>query len=380
VLSQLRRRKKMRRVRRFVALALVLAAVLAWVTGLFSASVAAAADLLDTARISMTPAAGFPATTGVTDLYQLEPLTGGFVELGTESCVVYTDGGTRLRNIQAGYARPAIAAGTTRFILYNRGGTELRVESRTRTLYTKDYENSILLAAIAANGSFAVVTGHSSYLAELTMYTASMETRLTWDMTDTEGTPLRMAFGADSQRLAVVTLTARNGQVAGNLYLLRDGQQARELATEEGGVPLALRWLSRTSLLVLYDTCAVAYSTSDGSELGRFDYGGRSLSAWSVSGGQTALALSGGSSESIVLLSDRLVQQASADVGAARGITLTKTAVYTLTDSAVECWSLDGEYLWKQECAAKPQALLEEKQLLCFAGDSVSVCAAPAEN
>ena len=51
--------------------------------------------------------------------------------------------GTRLNSIQSGYARPAIAAGKTRFVLYNRSGNELRVESRTQNLYTKTMDSTI---------------------------------------------------------------------------------------------------------------------------------------------------------------------------------------------------------------------------------------------
>ena len=35
------------------------------------------------------------------------------------------------------YARPALAVGNTRFVLYNRAGKELTVQSRTRQLYAK---------------------------------------------------------------------------------------------------------------------------------------------------------------------------------------------------------------------------------------------------
>ena len=66
-------------------------------------------------------------------------MSGSFVEMGGDSCVVYSLGGTRLNSIQSGYARPAIAAGKTRFVLYNRSGNELRVESRTQNLYTKPW-------------------------------------------------------------------------------------------------------------------------------------------------------------------------------------------------------------------------------------------------
>ena len=50
-------------------------------------------------------------------------------------------------------------------MLYNRSGNELRVESRTQNLYTKQMENSIFLCAVADNGNLAVVTEDISAMA-----------------------------------------------------------------------------------------------------------------------------------------------------------------------------------------------------------------------
>lgn len=69
-----------------------------------------------------------------------------------------------------GYARPALAAGKTRFVLYNRSGNELRVESRTQNLYTKQLENSIFLCAMSDNGTLAVVTEDQTSMAKLLVY------------------------------------------------------------------------------------------------------------------------------------------------------------------------------------------------------------------
>ncbi len=122
-----------RRIRRTAVLLVLLTAVVLFATGLAGSSVAALKDLTDTARIAFLPGAGWPQQTGVAGAGpRCSPLTGSFVELGNEGCVVWSHTGKKLNSIQSGYARPALAAGKTRFVLYNRSGNELRVESRPR--------------------------------------------------------------------------------------------------------------------------------------------------------------------------------------------------------------------------------------------------------
>ena len=135
-------------------------------------------------------------------------MSGSFVEMGGDSCVVYSLGGTRLNSIQSGYARPALAAGKTRFVLYNRSGNELRVESRTQNLYTKTMDRTISLCAVADAGQVAVVTDSTDSVAKLTVYNSSMQQQLVWNLTSEQGTPLRMAFAPDSRRLAVAAVSA----------------------------------------------------------------------------------------------------------------------------------------------------------------------------
>lgn len=89
---------------------------------------------------------------------------------------------------------PALAAGRTRFVLYNRSGNELRVESRTQNLYTKTTENGLYLCAVAPDGKVATVTGEVRNVAELVVYSPTMTQQLSWGLTSAEGIPLRMEF------------------------------------------------------------------------------------------------------------------------------------------------------------------------------------------
>ena len=201
-LEAARARVRTRRIRRTVVIVAVLTILVLFATGAVGSSIARAKDLVDTAVIALAPAAGWPQQTGITDPDAVAQMSGSFVEMGGDSCVVYSLGGTRLNSIQSGYARPAIAAGKTRFVLYNRSGNELRVESRTQNLYTKTMDSTISLCAVADAGQVAVVTDSTDSVAKLTVYNSSMQQQLVWNLTSEQGTPLRMAFAPDSRRLA----------------------------------------------------------------------------------------------------------------------------------------------------------------------------------
>jgi len=182
-LEAARQRVRNRRIRRTAVLLVLLTAVVLFATGIAGSSVAALKDLTDTARIALLPGSGWPQQTGVAELEQMAPLTGSFVELGDEGCVVWSRTGKKLNSIQSGYARPALAAGKSRFVLYNRSGNELRVESRTQNLYTKTMDSTISLCAVADAGQVAVVTDSTDSVAKLTVYNSSMQQQLVWNLT-----------------------------------------------------------------------------------------------------------------------------------------------------------------------------------------------------
>ena len=380
-LEQARQRQRTKRIRRTAAILVVLVAVVLFATGLVGSSVALLKDLTDTARIALLPGSGWPQQTGVQEPLQVEPLTSGFVELGTESCVVYSETGSRLNSIQSGYARPALAAGRTRFVLYNRSGNELRVESRTQNLYTKTLENSIFLCAMSDNGTLAVVTDDMGSMARLLVYSPTMEQQLSWSMDAATGTPLRMAFSSDDRKLAVAAVTANAGQMVTNLYLLNLAQGDPVSIASEGGIPQWVGWLSGSTILVVYDSRAVLYNTNGG-EQASYPFNGMSLRDLSVdASGNVGLLLVSGQICQAVTLDRNLGVQFTAGVPAAERIVRTGDRFYLLTDSTVECYTAAGEHSWTQSLSTRPQALLAgRRQNLVFSGNTVQTVEPPAES
>ena len=365
--------------KRILAVLLVLlTGIVLFATGLVGSSVAMAKDFIDTARIALLPGAGWPQQTGVSEVTQVESLTGSFVELGKEGCVVYSRSGKKLNSIQSGYARPALAAGKNRFVLYNRSGNELRVESRTQNLYTKQLENSIFLCAMADNGNLAVVTEDVSAMAELLIYNSNMEQVLSWSMSSNDGTPLRMAFSPDGRKLAAAAVTAGGGQMMTNLYLVNLASGDPVSLANQSGVPQWLGWTSASTILAVYDSRAVLYNAGGG-ERAAYEFAGNTLKDISVdAAGNVALLLGSGQLHQAVLLDKSLNVQFSGTVSSANSIVRAGSLFYLLSDSGVECYNTSGEQQWSQTLAAKPQALLADtKELLLFSGNTAQVLEVP---
>lgn len=377
-LEQARQRARNKRIRRTAVLLVLLTGIVLFATGLVGSSVAMAKDFIDTARIALLPGAGWPQQTGVSEVTQVEALTGSFVELGKEGCVVYSRSGKKLNSIQSGYARPALAAGKNRFVLYNRSGNELRVESRTQNLYTKQLENSIFLCAMADNGNLAVVTEDVSAMAKLLIYNSNMEQVLSWSMSSNDGTPLRMAFSPDGRKLAAAAVTAGGGQMMTNLYLVNLASGDPVSLANQSGVPQWLGWTSASTILAVYDSRAVLYNAGGG-ERAAYEFAGNTLKDISVdAAGNVALLLGSGQLHQAVLLDKSLNVQFSGTVSSANSIVRAGSLFYLLSDSGVECYNTSGEQQWSQTLAAKPQALLADtKELLLFSGNTAQALEVP---
>lgn len=377
-LRQIRQARRARHARGFLLALLAAALVALWFTGVYGSSIALLGDLWDSVRISAAPGPGFPQKTGLGELYQVEELAGGFAALAQNDLVLYSAKGTQLRSIQHGYARPAIAVGGRRVCLYNRSGYEVRIESRSKTLYTKTFEQPVLFCAMSPGGSLAVVTRSARYAAELAVYSPGMKFRYGWNPTDTEGIPLRAAFASDNRRLVVGCLAAREGQMCTGLYWLDTrSDQVVASASAPGSTLLQLQWLSPDLVLAIYDNMAAVYSAATGEETARYSYGGRQLVSASVCGQMSALLLSGGAVR-IVVLNAGLEPSASIPAASsARQVVLARTAAYSLESEAVRCYSLTGEEEWSQLLQSPPQALLPAQKLLLFSAGQVSELAPP---
>ncbi len=261
-LENMRKQRRQRKLRRNLVLLAIVGLGIAYFSGIFSVMLFSGKMFTESIKIALLPAASYPAQTGLSEIYQLEELADGFVARGHEGTVVYSATGNRLRTLQYGYSRPSISVGDDRFLLYQRSGTSLKVESRLETLSEHEFAHPILLAEMSNSGNFAVATEDDNYLAAVTIYSYNMSEILSFYMTANEGAPIGMAFSTNSETLAIATLLTNDGLAVSNIYIvsnnLKDGVL---LDTQTGSTPHKLMWISSHELLVIYNTHAVIYDT-----------------------------------------------------------------------------------------------------------------------
>lgn len=383
-LSALKRRRRLRRLRT-AALALVMLAALAlYASGIFGRGLALLSDMVESARIGLQPGGGWPVKTGIAEPLQVESLGGGFVELGNQDLVFFSARGAQLRSVAHNYARPCISSGKTRFVLYNRAGYELRVESRTRTLYTNTYTQPILLAEMASNGTVAVVTDSSRYLAEVTVYDSTFQPIYQWYPSDSEGVPGQIAFSQNGKRFAAACLSAANGQLAVKIHLLDLNSGTIGLTIDAGSSPvLQMHWLSNTKLLVVFQNRIAVFDTTTGEQLATYSYPSGTLLSVSVS--QRAIGVLIGSEMAdapvrLILLDTNCQELGTASVPApASKVVCTRSGAYVLRGDCVAAYDLEGEYLWEMSTDSQPQAVLNAKNLLVFSGGQAALVTQPAE-
>lgn len=379
-LSALAKKRRRRRLVLLGTAVVAIAAALAVLTGLVGASLAALGDVMDSVTLYLNRSGGgWPVNTAISQPKQICELAGGFVELGAEDVAVYSAYGTKVRAFQPGYARPALAVGNTRFCVYNRAGSELRVESRTKTLYTKSFSSGILLCALSNNGNVAVVTESSRYAALVEVYSAMFELKYTWAPTQQEGTPVALSFASDNHRFAAGCLRAEDGQLQATVYLMDTDTETvgATYAADPGSMILELDWITGTRLLAVFDDYAAIIDPSTGAEAVRFSYGGATLQSVSISGKDTALLLASRSGSTLVVLDDALTELARAAVGKANSVSCARTAVYVLTADSVQCYAFNGTLNWVRTFASTPLAVLNARETLVFTGTMASVLEAP---
>ncbi len=366
-IEQIRRRKSEKRLRRAVLAVLVLTGIFLYLGGVFAGSINFFGDLLDTAKITLLPGDGWPATLDIEGLVDAKPLGGGVALCGKSELQLYSPTAKLLRTVQHGYAEPAMVTGNARVCVYNRGGKELRVESRSRTLATKSYDYPILTVGMSPGGTMAVATKAERYLASITVYSPTFDEIYYAYLA--ENYPLALAVSQDGKHLAIACMQVENGSFGTRLLLYdmtkSDTAAGQTVVDIADNAPLQLRYLPTGELVVVCDGFAGIYNAETGQQVARYDYGGRTLLAADGYGKNTLLVFgTAGSStaSSCVLLGETLQQLAVVSPGVdVQDVALGAEYFYALGKKAAVGYTLAGEEVDRQGLPAEGMKIVPGK-------------------
>ncbi len=375
-LEQIRRRKNERRMRRAALVLVALIAFFLYLGGVFSASINLFSDLLDSARIALTPGEGWPQDLKLDDLVDAQPISGGIALCSSSELVLYSSTARQLRSVSHGYADPGMAAGNTRICVYNRGGNELRVESRSRSLFTQTTEYPILTAAMAEGGTMAVATRSERYLAEITVYNPNFEAIYYAYLA--EYYPFLMQLSDNGRQLAVCCMKVENGAFGAQLQLYdltKEGAEGSLSVTLSDCVPLQMEYTSAGKLLVVCDSFTALYNPATGEQEARYDYGDNALLTADIYDRSALLVFGNPGSTaagSCVLLGRDLQPAASVSTDfQVQDAALGQSGFYLIGRQIAVGYNLSGEETVRQQLTAEGKRVIAGRKILAVTAKEI---------
>lgn len=195
---------------------------------------------------------GFPVSISPSDTNSLLSVGSDVALLGDSSLTLYKSNGKELFSRQHGYSNPAMCSCTARVMVYDRGGKNLRVENRAKTLMMKETEGPITTACMAKSGRFAVVTRGLNYVSDVTVYDSDGDQTFVWHSAGRQ--VMGVSLSDNGRYMGVVTLQVEGGQGVSQV-LLFDTRRGLTLAEQrfEGSTPVSVDMKGNVAVAVLND-------------------------------------------------------------------------------------------------------------------------------
>jgi len=161
---------------------------------------------------------GYPVVTPKGKIYKLDTMGSGVSLLNDTNFYRYSASGKELMNLQHGYYRPVAVQSDDRVVLYDQGGTGLRVDGRGKTLFQKNYSHSLVTVDINNSNQVAVATGSSRYAGEVTVYNKNFEEIYIWQ---SENLITALSLAEKDNMMAVSTVETVDGTLRTTVRFLK---------------------------------------------------------------------------------------------------------------------------------------------------------------
>lgn len=165
---------------------------------------------------------------------------------------------------QHSYQNPILKTCSTRAIIYDLGGKNLEVTSKSKTLHTANTDYNIISADISNYGTFAVVTETKGFLAQLTVFSKdSRNVYYRYNFANHYITDV--AIREDGRSAAVCGTTAKEGSVISSVYVF-DYNREEPLAKIDynDNMFIRLEYLSNGNVVAIGDKLISVINPSRG--------------------------------------------------------------------------------------------------------------------
>lgn len=309
---------------------------------------------------------------------KVAPLNGTSVEdvklMGSDMLVVSDIGvmlmsgsGRELLTAQHGCAKPSAVACGDRFLVFDRGGVRWELYSKDGLIRSGAAPYDITDAAVASNGSMALVTTSKSYHNEVHYFDSDGAETYVWYSADNY--IYKVGMKSNGKMLTALGMSAESGESSVTAFLFEPSSKAEPLRVPLGGNNFYYVSYKGSNATIIGDSSAVTLNDEGGTEA-TFDYGGMSLRGYANTSDRTVLVFSKygvGREHVIVSVDDDGEEYARAELSVDfRCVSAGKSGVAVLGSHEVTVFSKKLE----QEAVAETSA---DGSCACVSGDNVFV-------
>ncbi len=161
-----------------------------------------------------TAEGNFPLQFDETSVNIVAPFNDCFIKVDDNHIVFYDEAGKVISTSSHSYANPVVKTAGKRAMIYDRGGHAFTLMNKNGELFSREIDDSILLAEIASNSNIAVVTQNDRYEAVMTVYDSDGAVIYRWQ---SYKKVIDISFNESGKGCYITTFKSENGMI--NSYI-----------------------------------------------------------------------------------------------------------------------------------------------------------------
>lgn len=290
--------------------------------------------------------AGFPTALPGGTILDTEPMKDDLAVLNETNLYIFSKKGKEIQNIQHAYNNPQMRTSQDKVLIYDGGGKNLKVYSRSKELFSKSFNHTISYADISDSGYMAVNTGARQSLCMVTVFDMDYQEIFRWN--SSEKMVVHVALPPKGDMIAVSSVSAQGGRLRSTIHLFKLNMTTEAARFDfEGELVLSLDFENEHTIRVLTDQKVRQLTTEGKIKENTYDLGGRKLCSFREGGGGTALLLENyqSSQEREIVLLDGNLNQTGKITGdqTIKGMALAGQNCYVIMDTILCVYDLAGQ-------------------------------------
>lgn len=342
-LEDVRRKKKFKKLVRNVGILFLVTVIIMFLYGLRNDI--SQLDIFDNIHYffaGTTKGQGFPVALPDSNVKTIYEFDQDIAVKGKSNIYIYNKNGGLKSTISHKMQNPIVQFNQNRALIYDRGSNALALHSKSKQIFKKNYENTIITADIAQNSSFAVAMSAQYYASQILVYNNAYEEVFRWASADK--TANLVSLSDDGKKIAIASLGVTQGEIESTISIYSVTSE-KEIATIKlpNQIVLNMKYHKNKTVSVVTDTQTFLL-TERGQIVNPYVFQGQKLSKFDLSDPKNAViileSISNNQTSKIISMNDKMEIKAEKEVPyLAKSLYTNQNCIYVLDRDKVYAYT-----------------------------------------